>query len=283
VTVTGLEISNKDVEGLVTFIGLFEDGTKRQFVKPTYAAWYVKLESIPEGYPSDEVYYTESQIAIMPDEQLESIRSSGLTDGAMKNPLGAEAEELKKAMANLVGTSKAAWTNIMDMLKEGLKEEADLLDAAAERLYANSKNVTFSEQPEDLGEKKPFYRQATMEDMVRNFVRNNRDFFMSKNVHSLNEVYSKYNDHCGNVIGWKWKLSRRDFMQHMKTYFEAWVDMERRDSEGTYVVDTELTGFSEDGKTADRHVNLPSGFGDHSWTTMSPIEEANRNLNKENQ
>jgi len=209
-TVTDLEIvENALITGMITFVGLFEDGTKRQFIKGVEAAWYVKLDSIPE-----------------------------------EDPLAEEEAELKEALASLVETSKIAWSGILDMLKTGVKEEADLLDAAAEKLHASTKNLKFSEKPEDLGEKKYTIQPKTVEAMVWAFVGNNADFLLSKEIHSLNELHLLYTRYCDKVVGVQWKLMRRDFLGQIKTYFQTWADVEERDEEGLFVTDTQLILFN---------------------------------------
>jgi hypothetical protein len=200
----------------LTFIGVYSDGTKKQHTFHPKKAWYVKLDSIPE-----------------------------------EDPLAAEEAELKEAMASLVETSKVAWSGILDMLKEGIKEEADLLDEAASKLHENAKNVkspyNFYKKPEDLGdvmddEGLPYFRKATVHDVVRNFVNSNMDFFTSKEVHSLNEIHPRYNHYCDQK-GMQFKLSRNDCMQHMKTYFRTWASVEQKDEHGTFEADTQLIGF----------------------------------------
>lgn len=220
----------------VTFVATYDDGTKKKIAKGVMQAWYVQLDSIPED---EAIYYTEHQIATMSDEQLESIRGGGLAK---------EEAELKEAMASLVTTSKIAWQGILEMLKEGIKSEADLLDEAAARLGKKYHRFDFSEKPEDLGDVKadghPYFRKTTVHDIVRDFVRKNRDFIDSKEVHSLNELHPMYNHYCDKV-GMQWHLIRRDFMQHLKSYFRTYADVEVKNDDGSFESDTQLIGFIE--------------------------------------
>lgn len=214
----------------VTFVATYDDGTKKKIAKGVMQAWYVQLDSIPED---EAIYYTEHQIATMSDEQLESIRGGGLAK---------EVAELKEAMASLVTTSKIAWQGILEMLKEGIKSEADLLDEAAARLGKKDVRYDFHIPGDN-----PYFRKATVEDAVRNFFRKNRAFIDSKDVHSLNELHPMYNHYCDKV-GFQWKLSRRDFMQHLKSYFRTYANVDvkyEEDDDSSFESDTQLIGFEE--------------------------------------
>lgn len=197
------DVEALEVEGTksVSFIAKYEDGTKRQMVRSVWCAWYVRIDTIPE---KDE-----------------------LTD---------EMEALSQAMADFVEVSKVSWKSLIQGLSAGRSKEAlrevytrppltyeEVRHHIRYNMKVEETVKLFDEvaTPHGFRIVKPKRADSSdLEKVFHSFVKANVEFFTSKEVFDLADIYNMFVDYLDASLELQ-KTNRAEVREFASKYFAS--------------------------------------------------------------